>query len=140
MSCGVGCRLGLDPKLLWLWCRPAAVALVLPLACEPPYAEGAALKSKKKKKKAKTQKKTHRAAPQVYTHGPRTTKTEDRRQKTKKKKKKKLKPKQGPTELPSSGTSLSLRLLQTPGRLLGEGPEPLSPPPSTSPRDACMTP
>ena len=26
MSCGVGSRCGLDPELLWLWCRPAAVA------------------------------------------------------------------------------------------------------------------
>ena len=35
--------------LLWLWCRPAAVDLVGPLAWEPPYAMGAALKKKKKK-------------------------------------------------------------------------------------------
>ena len=26
MSCGVGHRRGLDPALLWLWRRPAAVA------------------------------------------------------------------------------------------------------------------
>ena len=39
-----------DLTLLWLWCRPAAVALIGPLAWEPPYAMGAALKSKKKKK------------------------------------------------------------------------------------------
>ena len=32
-----------------LWCRPAAVVLIQPLAWELPYAEGAALKSKKKK-------------------------------------------------------------------------------------------
>ena len=38
MSCGVGCRCGLDLALLWLWCRPAATALILPLAWEPPYA------------------------------------------------------------------------------------------------------
>ena len=25
-SCSVGCRCGLDPVLLWLWLRPAAVA------------------------------------------------------------------------------------------------------------------
>ena len=24
MSCGVGCKHGSDPVLLWLWCRPAA--------------------------------------------------------------------------------------------------------------------
>ena len=48
MSCGVGCRLGLDPKLLWLWCRPVATALIRPLAWEPPYAASVALKRKKK--------------------------------------------------------------------------------------------
>ena len=53
MSCGVCRRLGLDLALLWLWCRPAAVVLIRPLAWEPPYAYavGAALKSQKKKKK-----------------------------------------------------------------------------------------
>ena len=35
---------------MWLWCRPAAVAPIGPLAQEPPYAVGAALKSKKRKK------------------------------------------------------------------------------------------
>ena len=35
--------------LLPLWWRPAAVALIGPLAWELPYAVGAALKSKKKK-------------------------------------------------------------------------------------------
>ena len=49
MSCGVGHRLSSDPALLWLWCRPAAVALIQPLAWEPPYAAGAALKKKAKK-------------------------------------------------------------------------------------------
>ena len=33
--------------MLWLWCRPAAVALIRPLAREPPYAIGVALESKK---------------------------------------------------------------------------------------------
>ena len=33
----------------WLWCRPAAVAPIGPLAWEPPYASGMALKSKEKK-------------------------------------------------------------------------------------------
>ena len=28
MSCGVGCRLGSDPTLLRLWCRPAATASI----------------------------------------------------------------------------------------------------------------
>ena len=44
MSCGVGHRRGSDPVLLWLWCRPAAVAPIGPPAWEPPYAAGAALK------------------------------------------------------------------------------------------------
>ena len=51
MSGGIGRRRGLDPMLLWLWWRPAAVAPIRRLAWEPPYATGAALKSKKKKKK-----------------------------------------------------------------------------------------
>ena len=51
MSCGVGRRCGLDPALLWLWHRPAATALIQPLAWEPPYAADAALKGQKKKKK-----------------------------------------------------------------------------------------
>ena len=44
MSCGVGRRLGLDLVLLWLW--PVAVAPILLLAWEPPYAASAALKKK----------------------------------------------------------------------------------------------
>ena len=50
MSCGVGCILGSDPVLLWLWYRSAATAPIRPLAWEPPYATGAALEKKKKKK------------------------------------------------------------------------------------------
>ena len=50
MSCGVGRRSGSDPTLLWLWCGPAAAAPIRPLAWEPPYALGTALKKKKKKK------------------------------------------------------------------------------------------
>ena len=48
MSCGVGHRHGLDPALLWLWYRPAAVAVIRPLAWEPPCAVGAALKTQNK--------------------------------------------------------------------------------------------
>ena len=40
-----------DLALLWLLCRSAAVALIRPLAWEPPYAGGAALKTRKKKKR-----------------------------------------------------------------------------------------
>ena len=50
MSCGVGHRRGWDLALLWLWCRPAAVAPTQHLPWEPPYAASAALKSQKKKK------------------------------------------------------------------------------------------
>ena len=48
MSCGAGHKCGSDPALLWLWCRPIAVALILPLAWELSYATGVALKGKKK--------------------------------------------------------------------------------------------
>ena len=56
MSCAVGHRHNSDPKLLWLWCRPAATALIRPLAWEPPYAKGAALKKAKRPKKKKRKK------------------------------------------------------------------------------------
>ena len=46
MSCGVGCRHGSDLTLLWLWYRLAATAPIRPLAWEPPYATGTALKEK----------------------------------------------------------------------------------------------
>ena len=39
-----------DPALLWLWGRPAAIAPMCPLAWEPPYASGAALKTNKQKR------------------------------------------------------------------------------------------
>ena len=51
MSCGVGYRRGSDPELLWLWYRLAATAPTRPLAWEPPYAPGAALKDKTNKQK-----------------------------------------------------------------------------------------
>ena len=50
MSCGVGRRQDVDPALLWLWRRLAATALIRPLAWEPPYATGAALKRQKDQK------------------------------------------------------------------------------------------
>ena len=50
MSCGVGRRLGSDSTLLWLWRRQVAIALIQALAWEPPYAAGAVLKIKKKKR------------------------------------------------------------------------------------------
>jgi len=51
MSCCIGCRCSLDPKLLL--CRLAAVAPIRPLAWEFPYAAGVALKRPEKKRKRK---------------------------------------------------------------------------------------
>ena len=50
---------GLDPELLWLWlwCRPAATALIRFLAWEPPYATGVALEKVKSQKKIKNKNK-----------------------------------------------------------------------------------
>ena len=55
-----------EPKLPWLWCRPAAAALIQPLGWELRYAAGAALKSKtkqtnKNQKDMKIQGKDYRA-------------------------------------------------------------------------------
>ena len=50
--------MGLDLVLLWLWYRLAAVAPVRPLAWEPPYTVGAALK--KTKTHTHTQKETNK--------------------------------------------------------------------------------
>ena len=47
LACGVGRGRGSDPPLLWLWCRPAAVAPIRPLAWELPYAPPVALKKNK---------------------------------------------------------------------------------------------
>ena len=49
----MGHRHDLDLAWLWLWYRPAATALILPLAWEPPYAAGEALKKDKRQKKEK---------------------------------------------------------------------------------------
>ena len=53
MSCGIGRRCASDPALLWLWYRPVAAAPIGPLAWEPPYARGVALKRQQDKKKKK---------------------------------------------------------------------------------------
>ena len=58
MSCGVDHRRSSDPKLLRLWRRLVATALIRPLAWEPPYAEGSGpRKDKKTKQSRKTNKK-----------------------------------------------------------------------------------
>ena len=56
MSCGVGHRLRSDLEVLWLWlwCRPVAVALIRPLAWEPPHAMGVALKKQNKQTNKQT--------------------------------------------------------------------------------------
>ena len=51
MSCGVGHRLGSDPELLWLCCRPVAKTPIRPLVWELTYVAGVTLKRKGKKKK-----------------------------------------------------------------------------------------
>ena len=53
-----------DLALLWLWCRLAATAPTGPLAWEPPYAVGMALK--RKQKQNKKQKKTKKPTQFVY--------------------------------------------------------------------------
>ena len=75
MSSGVGHRGSLDPVLLWLWRRPAATALIGPLAWEPPYATGAALKRQKDQKiknKISRNKKLHNSLPKMIIAVPGT--------------------------------------------------------------------
>ena len=75
MSCGVGrSRRSLDSELLWLWCRPSAVAPIKPLAWEPPYAVGVALK-KSKAKKRKKKKERKKRKKQTLPKPPKTQKT-----------------------------------------------------------------
>ena len=56
MSCGIDRRHSLDLALLWLRCRPAAIAPIRPLAWEIPNAKDVALKRQKKKKKREREK------------------------------------------------------------------------------------
>ena len=62
MSCGVGCRRGSDPALLWLWLRLVATAPIRPLAWEGPRVVGEALEKTEKKRQNPPQnnKKTHK--------------------------------------------------------------------------------
>ena len=55
-----------DLALLWLWCRPAATALIQPLAWEPPCVAGAALKRQRPKKKLKIKKKKFSLRPDFH--------------------------------------------------------------------------
>ena len=54
---GIWCCCELLPELLWLWHRLVVTSQIGPLAWEPLYAEGAALKKKQKQKKTKGKKK-----------------------------------------------------------------------------------
>ena len=62
-----------DPAWLWLWYRPVATAPTGPLAWEPPYAAGTALKRTKKKKNC---------APGICWHLPVTVGAKPWKQKT----------------------------------------------------------
>ena len=53
VSYGVGHRCSSDPELLWLWYRPADIALIQLLAWDFKHAMGAALKKKERKEKKK---------------------------------------------------------------------------------------
>ena len=56
--------------MLWLWRRPAATALIRPLAWEPPYVAGAALeKAKRQTKQNKRQRPTRDTVYQVGNSG-----------------------------------------------------------------------
>ena len=60
VSCGINLRCGSGLVLLWLWCRPAAIAPIRPPAWELSYALRTALgqiKKKKERKKKKVRKK-----------------------------------------------------------------------------------
>ena len=72
MSCGVGCRPGSDPALLWLWRRPTATALIRPLAWELPHAVSAALKRERKEGR-KVGRKEGRKSPILVLKIPRAT-------------------------------------------------------------------
>ena len=76
MSCGVVCRCGSDLILPWLWRRSSASAPIGPLAWEPPYASGAALKrhTHTHTHTHKTLKKTNPAGPRVTYVQPQVTK------------------------------------------------------------------
>ena len=59
MNCGVGHRHSLGLVLLWLWCRPAATALIRPLAWEFPCATGVALENAKRQQQQQQQQQKH---------------------------------------------------------------------------------
>ena len=54
VSCGVGCRCGSDPALLWLWHGLVAAAPTGPLVWEPPCAAGVAQEMAERQKKKRS--------------------------------------------------------------------------------------
>ena len=69
MSCGVGRSRGSDPKLLWPWHSPVAIAPIRPLAWEPSYGTGVTLKRSKQnktKKKPETKNPNKQKEKRVY--------------------------------------------------------------------------
>ena len=56
MGCGVGCRLGLDPAFLWLWCKLAAIA---PIRQTPSLGTSMCWRCCPKKTKDQTNKQTN---------------------------------------------------------------------------------
>ena len=68
MSSGAGHKLSSAPALLWLWHRSAAAALIQPLAWDPPYAIGAALKSQKAKQNKTKHHQTKKPASYIFVH------------------------------------------------------------------------
>ena len=65
VSYSIGHRHGSDLALLWLWCRLVATAPIQPLAWEPPYVSGVALKTQKTKKKKKVKRQSSLVAYQL---------------------------------------------------------------------------
>ena len=63
VSDGIGHRCGSDPMLLWLWCRLVTTAPIGPVAWEPPYAMGAALKKKTKDQKKEREREEESVGP-----------------------------------------------------------------------------
>ena len=59
VSCGVDPRRSSDLSWLWLWCRPMTTAPIRPLAWEPPYASGVALRKNHQKSKHKEKMQQH---------------------------------------------------------------------------------
>ena len=68
VSCGVDCRLGLDPMLLWLCRRPADVAPIQSLAWELPCVSGAVLQSKTKQNETKKKKQKEKKKKEKLVH------------------------------------------------------------------------